>query len=147
MHLFTVALSLAVLFGQQSADAKCGWDLYQLDATVRDRNSLSPLGDATLVFFAGNEPEIWRVNWSDTNPAHYVTDQTGRFSGLFRFATYSGWLLVDLCNRKLKRITVVVTRQGYVGRRFTVKVADLQSRQEGDRTAIALPAFDLERAR
>ena len=145
-HRVVITLSVAIMLAPSLAFGKCGWAVYQLNATVTDRASQAPLAGASLVFFADGEAETWLADWTETKPERYLTDVAGRFTGAFRLSTYSGWFPVDRCNRKLKRVTVVVTRAGYVGKRFTVDVPKLLMQTEAEQIKIELPAFALDRA-
>ena len=145
--LGTVATLFLTVAGSGVADGKCGYIVYQLNAEVRDSKSQEAIVGAALVFFADDEAEMWPLDWSDTKQENFRSGQDGKFSGVFRLSSQSGSFITDRCNRKLKRVTVVVTRDGYVGRLFHLSVSKLGYFTDDGRTVINLPPLDLSRAR
>ena len=138
------ALLLTVLGLPSAALAKCGWRNYEIHLQVQERGSLVPLQDATLTFFVNDDEETWPIDWRFTEPDRFKTREDGWFAGLFIFPTASGSFLgMDRCNRKLKKLTVVVTREGFFGRRVTFRSDQISAREDGGKFVVTLPTITL----
>ena len=141
----TTALLALLLLARGDAEAKCGWIKYTIRATVRAAGQ-GPISDARLTFFVNDEKEPWLIEWSRSEPELYATDGDGRFSGVFKFDTNSGAFLgwFDRCNRKFKKLAVVVTKQGYCSQRVSLTPQQMTwTELEDESKVLGLPPIKL----
>jgi hypothetical protein len=78
-------------------------------------------------------------------PSELVSDRNGRFSGTFRFHSYSGQgdeNHPDLCERKLMNVTVIVSLIGYETGRQEAAGDQIKPAKNGD-GAVAVPPVRL----
>jgi hypothetical protein len=110
-----------LLLVRGNAEGKCASIKYTIRATVRVGGQ-GPVSGTRLTFFVNDEKEPWLIEWSRNEPELYTTDDDGRFSGIFYFDMNSGAFLgrFERCHRKLTKLAVVISKQGYCSQRVTL---------------------------
>ena len=134
MKVFIAILLLALLspFTRESC-AKCRYASHTISGAVLDESTKQAVSSATIYFFF-DESETGFIGASDTN---------GVFMATSMFATDSGWLFFDRCNRKPKNLTVVIAAPGYLTKRVIFKRKDLNIDEEAYDQRIELPPIFL----
>ena len=124
------------LFIRPEAFAKCRYASYTISGIVIDESTKQIISNATLFFF---------FDESDTAVSG-VSDTDGSFMATTMFATDSGWLFFDRCNRKPKNLMVVITAPGYLAKRVIFRRKDLNAIGETLDRSIKLPAILLNQS-
>jgi hypothetical protein len=143
--LTVVFILLLILFPtKQQAFAKCVSAEYTIKGTVQDRSTRQAIPNATLFLFWDDYSSTISGGWK-TNSDFSTTDINGIFVATGHFDTYSGpgFLVTDRCNKKPKKLTVIITASGYPTTRVIFNIKDLSlSGKESDRT-VELPTIVL----
>ena len=135
-----VLLAIGLTTLSSTADSKCAFIRYQISGLVTDCDS-KPLGGVQVTFFIEDEPDAWMPSGT----ALPTSDADGRFSGEFWFSMYSGPGLVyaDRCTRRLRRFTVVASKEAFVTTRKNIGKAAIP-KMDGDlRARIEIPVIRL----
>jgi hypothetical protein len=111
---------------------KCVLQRIPILLAAKDSCSGTSLEGVSLEIFANDDAAGVRIS-----PQPSRTNAVGRFDGEFEFSTYSGFerLHGDVCDRRLSRITVVATRQGYVTTRLEISGKSLRAVTDSARGA------------
>jgi hypothetical protein len=145
IKLLTVVFILFILFPvKQQAFAKCPSAEYTIKGAVQDRSTRQAIPNATLFLFWDDYSSTISGGWK-TNPDFSTTDINGIFVATRHFYTYSGHrlLVFDRCNKKPKKLTVIITASGYPTTRVIFNIKDLNlGGKEFDRT-VELPTIFL----
>jgi hypothetical protein len=100
----------------QPARGKCINLKYSVTITARERTTNAPIPNAEIVLFLPDDD--YALAPPDREPAPGRTDTFGRFTGVFSFNTYSGWLFGDRCRGELSQLEVVIVPQDRPAERF-----------------------------
>ena len=136
----TVCAVALVLALRSTADSKCISIAYELSGSVVDCQSGHPLSGAQVLCFADDETEAWPTEYR--GPSAAASDQEGVFKGRYYFNTYSGEgdaLHPDRCEKHLKRVTVVVTLEGYSSARVVAGGPQISRVRNGSATVRVPP--------
>ena len=145
MALGIVAASLWPL----SVEAKCASKRFRITVTAVDHSTGRPLAGATVVVFANDELAAWPTDYVNYAEAK-ATDAAGVFESTFYFNTASGGSTFwgyDACHRKLKKLEVVVVREGYVPARVVLTRFPKPAASGLEESHIHVPSIPLEPAK
>jgi hypothetical protein len=140
-HLVVAVLVVATA---DLAVAKCISVSFEVSGAARDCQTGSAIPGAQVVCFQDEELAAWHTEVD--GPSTLTTDTSGQFRGVYYFNTYSGTglLVMDLCDRKLKRLTVVALAPGYMPLRIVLTGKQLPA-VKASHARVRLPPFVLVR--
>jgi hypothetical protein len=143
VKLRTLALGLALIAASQPIQAKCVFKRYLIIISAFDGTTQLGVPGASVTLFANDEAEAWPPDYVSTEPI--LTDANGAVSGTFYFHTASGSFFgMDSCRRKLKKLEVVVTHEGYRSARIVVNAAKAVTSSTPAKVTLRIPAVMLE---
>ncbi len=124
--LILALILLALLPLRQQAFAKCAFAKYTITGIVRDESTNQAIPNTTLFFFFDDYKSTLSEGYKTKYPDFFTTDREGNFVATAFFDTYSGGgLFGDRCNRKPKKLTVIITASGYLTKRVIFNTNDL----------------------
>ncbi len=127
--------------------AKCALEQYLISGQVIEEMTKNPIPDAKVYLFFDKYDSTWAVK---EYPDYSKTTASGDFEATMFFDTYSGWNIffmwsgVDRCNRRPKTVTIVVTAERHLTKRWEFRTKELEIKDEAFRPRrIVLPPFEL----
>ncbi len=140
------ALLLAVL-GVAAADAKCALKSYALEGVVRDARTKRAVEGAWIFVFLDGQESTLPDGYASTYPDFMTSARTGNFEGQGHLDPFNGFRWFgfggEKCDRKLRTVEIVVTREGYLSQRKLFGVSELELIVRSQRPLIRLPPISL----
>ncbi len=141
--LFIIFISLPIFTFQHHAYAKCPFAKYTITGTIQDNSTGQAIPNATLFFFfddyTGTTAEFFKAKYPD----FFTTNKEGVFIATAFFDTYSCCSPIDICKKKPKKLTVIITAPDYLAKRVIFKKKDLKPKDEAQEWNIELPTIHL----
>jgi hypothetical protein len=134
-------VGLLILSLAAPVHAKCGWVLYEVSVTVRERGSVAPLAGVDLVFFRLGHESALPID-GERRGLRATTNEAGEWHGRLRFETYSGSFPTDRCRAKLEDLEIVATPADRTAER--VRFRKLQSSKTEERFILRLEPLIVE---
>jgi hypothetical protein len=137
----TVFLLISALTALSStADLPCSFIIYQIAGSVIDCDG-RPLEGAQVILFIEDESDAWLPSGAPV----LTTSPEGRFSGEFWLNMYSGpgMSYAERCSRRLKRFTVVASKEAFVTMRKNIGQAGIPEIDAEMRAKIEVPTLRL----
>ena len=139
MTLALLSVTVSISF------AKCGLEPYVINGRVIEEKTKNAIGDAKIFLFFDSYDGTWSAGYDTKYPDYFKTNESGEFEATMFFDRYSGWSIFtgDRCNARPKTVTVVVTAEGYLTKRWEFETKELEIKGEPFKRTILLPAIEL----
>jgi len=112
---------------KEQAFAKCAFAKYTITGTVQDESTRQAMSNVTLFFFFDDYKSTLSEGYNTKYPDFFRTDTEGSFVATAFFDTYSGGgIFGDRCNKRPKKLTVIVTASGYLTKRVILNAKALK---------------------
>jgi hypothetical protein len=122
------AVALLLLLSDVPLEAKCAFRQYKLKGVVVEDVTHRPVAGASVFVFLDNYDSTYSGGYNTTYPDFFVTSGEGEFVAVSYFYSFrkSSFFWGDVCDKKPKRVELVVTAPGFLTKRVLLSFDDLK---------------------